>query len=61
MEDPKDQQLAFEKVSDMKDPALFKVLYRLYDIFGVNKPVAHGLKNLANNSPTSAGTSSWRK
>jgi peptide/nickel transport system substrate-binding protein len=39
-EDPKEQQLAFEKVSDMmKDQALFKVLYRLHDIFGVNKRI----------------------
>jgi len=40
LEDPKEQQIAFEKVSDMmKDLALFKVLYRLHDIFGVNKRI----------------------
>lgn len=40
IEDPREQQIAFEKVSDMmKDQALFKVLYRLYDIFGVNKRI----------------------
>ncbi|OGL59968.1 MAG: hypothetical protein A3J27_10720 [Candidatus Tectomicrobia bacterium RIFCSPLOWO2_12_FULL_69_37] len=40
MEDPKEQQIAFEKVSDMmKDLAMFKVLYRLHDVFGVNKRI----------------------
>jgi len=40
LEDLKEQQLAFEKVSDkMMELATHKPLYRLHDIFGINKRI----------------------
>ena len=40
LEDLKEQQAAFEKVSDtMLELATHKPLYRLHDIFGVNKRI----------------------
>jgi peptide/nickel transport system substrate-binding protein len=40
LEDPKEQQAAFEKVSDaMLELATHKPLYRLHDIFGVNRRI----------------------
>ena len=40
LEDLKEQHLAFEKVSDkMLELATHKPLYRLHDIFGINKRI----------------------